>query len=169
MTFFGIISVSAQDNDLQKFVGVWTPSKIDGKIGDIKISIKEGKLYIQMKMDNGVRKFEDVTIKGNTIMWSYVEEKNYGKWYLGRWWETNQTEILVGNKDGSVGTNGAPTEIFVRGHSANLEIEYWGFKGDLNNDELLISSRCWGDYYSDGTKVFSQSSNWIVESTYTNW
>ena len=169
LSIFGICPISAQDNNLQEFVGVWNPSKTGGKMGNIKISIREGKLYIQMKMDNSVKKIDDVAINGDTITWSYVDEKNYGKWYLGRWWETNEIEILVAHNDGSVGSNGAPTEIYVRNKPANMEIECWGFKGVLNDDELQISSRYYGDYYSDGTKVFSQSSNWILESTYTNW
>jgi len=169
--FYGIIPVCAQDSDLQKFVGIWTPSN-KGWIGNIKISLKDGNLFVQMKTDEGLKQTANVTSRGNEITWSYVDETNYGKWYLGMWiWaSTGEREecILVDNGNGTHGTNGAPTKIYKRGR-ANREVNYWGFRGILNDGNLEVSSKYWGEYFDNRDLLFEQSSNYTSYSIFTNW
>lgn len=169
--FLGINTIDAQETTTEKFVGVWTPSN-KGWIGNIKISVKEGKLFVQMKTDEGLKQANNVMVNGNEITWSFVDETNYGKWYLGMWtWvSTGKSElcILVDNGDGTHGTNGAPTRIIKRGQ-ANREVSYWGFKGVLKDDNLELGSKHYGEYYRNEELMFEQSSNYILYSTFTNW
>lgn len=167
----GYSNICAQETETEQFIGVWTPSK-KGWIGNIKISTKEGKLFVQMKTDEGLKQITNVTTNGNEITWSYVDETNYGKWYLGMWtWaSTGEREecILVDHGNGTHGTNGAPTKVYRRSR-ANREVTYWGFKGVIKDENLELSSRHWGEYFGNGELLFEQSSNYIPYSTFTNW
>jgi hypothetical protein len=163
----------AQVSNLDKFVGVWTPSNSGGWIGNIKISIKDGKLFVQMKTDSGLKSFNDVKVSGDEISWSYVEEVNYGRYYIGMWtWASSGKReecIIIDLGNGRRSTNGAPTNIYQRGRTADREVEYWGFKGKLQEDVLNVSYKCWGNYYNGSDLVFDQSSGDTFYSSYTNW
>lgn len=171
ISILGYYNMDAQGIEKEKFVGVWTPSD-KGWIGNIKISVKEGKLFVQMKTDEGLKQITNATVNGNEITWSFVDEANYGNWYLGMWtWaSTGEREecILVDHGDGTQGTNGAPTKVYRRSR-ANREVSYWGFKGVINNDNLELSSKCWGEYYANKDLLFEQSSNYTPYSIFTNW
>ena len=168
----GVKNVCAQDNDLNKFVGVWSTDKTNGAYGNIKISIKDGALFLSMKTDSGVKQFENVKVNGNKISWSYVDEINYGRWHIGMWtWVSSGKReecIIVDNRDGTKGTNGAPTKVYAR-RTADREVSHWGFVGELHDDVLDLSYECWSDYFAGNELVFMQSSNLIFYSSYTNW
>lgn len=167
----GYSDLNAQVSDADKFVGVWSPSN-KGWIGNIKISVREGKLYVQMKTDEGLKQITNVSTSGDEIIWSYIDETNYGKWHLGMWtWSSSGKReecILVDNGNGSYGTNGPPSKVYKRGR-ANREVSYWGFKGKLSDGNLEISSRHWGEYFDNRELLFEQSSNYVPYSTFTNW
>lgn len=170
LTFF--ILISYLNISAQNFEGVWSPSS-ESLTGNIKIQDKDGKYYVQVKTNDGIKAGYGNVYNGILYLECTIGT-NYGQWWIGRW-NREDGHILVGHSNGySHGTNGPASNIYdksynSRSHCATKEIEYIGFKLVPEGENMLLY-RCIGSNYFIGDRVvFSQSSNWIYVTAYTNW
>ncbi|HJH76762.1 MAG TPA: hypothetical protein OIM43_07105 [Prevotellaceae bacterium] len=161
-------------NDHKKFLGVWNCSKTNGIYGNIKITESDGELYVQVKTElDGIKKAK-AYVNNGVLQWTFVNRINYGKWKIGAQWHDGYRPdmIVVYHNDGSYGSNGDHTgkyPQYYQGCTANKEIEYVSFKGEIKNGDMQIYFLFGSDYCSDNIPLFYQSSLWVLYDTYTNW
>lgn len=108
------------------------------------------------------------------MQWTFVNRINYGKRKIGAQWHDGYRPdmIVVYHNDGSYGSNGDYTgkyPQYYQGCTANKEIEYVSFKGEIKNGDMQIYFLFGSDYCSDNIPLFYQSSLWVLYDTYTNW
>lgn len=179
LVFFPFLMFGQQNsNDYKKFLGVWRKNDTAKKwvYGDMKISESNGIIYVQMKtLDEGVKKTE-ARINNGTLQWSFVQNRNYGKWKLGAWWkgEYRAKLITVYSADGSYGTDGDCSGVYPNyknggNNIANQEIEYINFKAELIEGNMKLYYNLSSDYCDGDIPLFYQSSNWVFYDNYTNW
>lgn len=178
LTFFPFVMFGQQNtSDYKQFLGVWKKSDLSGKLiyGDMKISESNGVIYVQMKtLDEGVKKAK-AQINNKTLQWSFVLNREYGKWKIGAWWggEYRGKLIVVCNADGSYGSNGDYSGIYPNYNSsnkiANEEIEFLSFKAVIKDGDIELYYSMSSDYCNGDIPLFYQSSNWFFYDNYTNW
>ena len=178
LTFFPFAVFGQQNsNNYREFLGVWKKSNMVDKLnyGDMKISESNGIIYVQMKtLDKGIKKAK-AHINNKTLQWSFVLNREYGKWKIGAWWggEYRDKLIVVCNADGSYGSNGDYSGIYPNYNSnnkiANEEISFLNFKAVIKDGDIELYYSMSSDYCSGNIPIFYQSSNWGLYDNYTNW
>lgn len=159
-------SASNNNSGLQKFVGVWRGA--DNDFGDIKISVNNGKLNLQMKTDKGFKSFEP-RVDGDMISWSYEGWVDYGKWdtYSDQF---NTYHYLVGEGY----SYNDKVEVYNYGvwygrKKANKEVMRNCFSAKFKNGNLEITKSYKFDYYDDSGFQFYRRSDYKTSATYTQW
>ena len=176
ISIFCILPVFAQDNEMQKFVGIWTPSKTEGSawLGNMKITLDNGKLLVQIKKNGEIQKCEDVKIDGNTIRFRCKSEIHlYGSGGVGtedyyKIFKWNIYHIYWEDQHRIEGNLGKATEVFCNVH-ANRIVNSCIFSAELVDDNLKLSVKFNDAYYLGDIHGFSQETDWSFYSTYTNW
>lgn len=174
-TFIPLFILGQQSlSDYDAFLGVWEKSNSDPKwnYGDLKITENSGKIYVQMKTDEGVKKTV-AHMDNGTLSWYYNFQVNYGKWQLGGWWQGEycRDRIIVCHSDGSYGSDGDCSGRYQnnKSNTANKEIEYIGFRAYIEEGNLKLYYLIGSDYCDGDIPLFYQSSNWVFYDIYTNW
>lgn len=171
LCILGTIPSFSQTEEEMQFISVWTPSKNPSPWGKIKISYNNGRLLLEMKSDEGLKKFTNVRIDNGILYATMEESTEYGYWKIGNW-NRERNHILVSHSGASFsnyGTNGEATKIYSRG-IATKERNFFQLKLILNNGNLELYHCYFGEYINNnGTVLFTQSSNFIYGDDYTNW
>lgn len=153
----------AQTSNLQKFVGVWSPTKHNGAFGNIKITVQDSRLFLKIKYLGGIREGYNIKVSGNSISWSIPDDEGtqYGEWYIqnGKIYKVNG------------GSNGEATNIYNRSGRAKIEINYISFRAKFTDSGDMTLDTAFGCDYcsSSGELLFDQFSNFIYYSDYSNW
>ena len=177
MMLFLTLAVYGQQNfnNHKKFLGIWNCSKTNGMYGNIKVTESGGKIYVQVKTAReGIKKTE-AYVNNGALRWDFTDQINYGKWKIGAQWHNGYRPnmIAVYKSDGSYGSNGDYTGKYPQyrqGCTANKEIEYVSFKGEIKDGgDMQVYFLLSSDYCSGDIPLFYQSSNWSFYDTYTNW
>lgn len=170
---FAFVSSNAQD-----FEGVWYPSSDEGMIGNIKIKKENGEYVVQYKTKAYGLKTSKGTAIGNELHFYFLEETTYGQFWIG----TSRGErdcILVGEDYGNFSSNGPASQIHDRSYNsrqkcATIENAYWEFKLVPEGDDMVLyrkssSNYCVNKHGQGLLVVFTQSSWFFKDNTYTNW
>lgn len=175
LTFIPLFIFGQQNsNYYEKFLGIWKKNDTDSKwiYRDMKITKDNGKIYVQMKTDEGLKKTE-AYINNGILSWYYTLNVNYGKWKLGGWWQGKYCKdlIIVCHSNGSYGSNGDCSGRYqnYNNNTANKEIEYIGFKAYFEDGNLKVYNLLGSDYCNGDIALFYQTSNWVLFDIYTNW
>lgn len=177
-----LAQLQAQDNPVEKFIGVWNTD--ESHLGAMKISRDEnGSVLVQIKQSGGAMiKSSNVVAYDGYLEFTIVNEIIYGKFWIGSWggwydsdrkWvRKRENEILVGHDDGSYGTNGEVTGFYsnVYRKTANKEIGCCSYRIIFRQEGNLELRACYhSDYCFNDEKLFYQASNWVLWADYTNW
>lgn len=173
LTSFPFVMFGQQDsNDYQQFLGVWRKSDVSDKwvYRDMKIYESDGVVYVQMKTsDEGIKKAK-AQFYNQTLHWSFVLNKNYGKWKLGAWQGGKYREKLIVGSNGSDGDcSGIYPNYNSNNNIANEEIEFINFKADIKDGDMELYWSLSSEYCNGNTPLFYQSSRWGLYDNYTNW
>lgn len=158
-------SLKAQESS--SFEGVWDAVKQTLVIKSIKIQdIGDNKLLVMFKTKDGIEQKEVKKPSGNSLIVTFIDEVNYGKWRLG--YNDRRDDYIIG-MEGSESA-GYATEIYVRDRYATIEYEYIRYKLVLENGNIHMYYTFYSDYTDDYQIVlFKQSSKWGDAGIYTNW
>lgn len=160
---------TSNNQSQNKFVGVWkSTEKGIRDFGDIQISNKDGKLYVQIKKTYGLQsKF--VTCNNNEIEWSIDVSVDYGKWQVATY-EPYVGQVIVGGgykySDRRKPIGGVSREYTL----ANKEVLRECYKARIKDGNLNISISYKYLYYNNSTFCFScNGDNTIDDVIYTKW
>lgn len=160
---------SSSDNKtgLQRYVGVWKSTAKDlstgTDFGDIHISIKDSKLFVQQKTVDGL-KSSNPQVYDNYIKWSVNVNEDYGKWSAQN---TSHGDIVLG--EGITWNDKAYIKRNSSINKANREVLRYYYTAQLKDGNLEISRTYTFLYYYDKEFVFSRDGNYKGYAIYTQW
>ena len=166
---------SESSTGLQRFVGVWKPLGTSSLIGDIKISIQENKLFVQVKTGNNAEILSSTyaQVEGDLIRWTSSTDE-YGEWSLG-YTGTGNGYYIQGDGYG-YNLDYSDREWVKRESShttANRERLQFYYTARLSNGNLVVDEEYqyfyYKDSYSKNIEVFKTSRKNLGNATYTQW
>lgn len=158
---------SDNKSGLQRYVGVWKSAvkevSTGTDFGDIHISIKDSKLFVQQKTIDGL-KSSNPQVYDNYIKWSVDANEDYGKWSAQH---TSHGDIVLG--EGITWNDKAYIKRNSRLNKANREVLRYYYTAQLKDGNLEISRTYSFLYYYDRELVFSRDGDYKGYATYTQW
>lgn len=152
-----------------KLIGVWKSTEKGVRdFGDIQISNKDGKLFVQIKKANGLQSMF-ATSNNDGIEWSIDVNVDYGKWQVATY-EPYVGQVIVG--DGYKYTDRrSPLGGVSREHTlANKEILREYYLARIKDGNLSISISYKYLYYNNNTFCFSCNGDYTINDViYTKW
>lgn len=146
---------------LQRFVGVWKSSETD--FGDIQISFKDNKLFLQQKTAQGL-KSSFPNVSDDVIKWSIDVSEDYGKWFTQ--YTSSGDYIILGEgltwQDKAIAKN-------ISRNQANREVLKFNYSARLKNGNLEITQEYSFLYYYDRDYAFYYENDSKIRATYTQW
>ena len=149
-----------------KLIGVWKSTEKGSRdLGDIQISNKDGKLFIQMKKTNGLQSMF-ATYNNDDIEWSIDVNVDYGKWQVATY-EPYVGPVIVG--DGYKYTDRKKPTGVARS-LANKEVLREYYRARIKDGNLNISISYKYLYYYDNNYCFSCEGDYTINDViYTKW
>ncbi len=156
-------SSSTEKTGLQRFVGVWKPN--ESFLGDIHISIKDGKLFVEMKTSNGI-KSSFAEVRDEQIIWSVKVNEDYGK-YRAQY--TSSGKYILLDEGHSYQDKEYLEDVNSFNTQANREVLWDIYYGRLNNGNLDVKMNWKYTYFNNNEYVFYREHKSSKTSTYTQW
>ena len=162
------INNNACDDDSIGFVGVWTPAE-DTWMKKIKITYSKGKYTVQLKTEEGIKSFTDLSCENNSyISWSYYDDTEYGEWRLRHSRNENPYEVPIVDRYGSIqGIVYYSTNFH---YHAKYRKIYMVFVAYLHDGNLEVKYGLEKKYYdSSDHLLFTSIPNYGSPCIFTNW
>lgn len=162
-------SNSSANQSPNKLIGVWKSTEKGFRdFGDIQISNKDGKLFVQIKKANGLQSMF-ATSNNDDIEWALDVNVDYGKWQVAIY-EPYVGQVIVGDgykyTDRRKPLGGVSREFTL----ANKEILREYYLAKIKDGNLSISISYKYLYYNNNTFCFSCNGDYTInEVIYTKW
>lgn len=155
---------TSTDQPQNTFIGVW--KAVDRDFGDIQISNKDGKLFVQMKKTNGLQsKF--ATCNNNYIEWSIDLNVDYGEWRVSN---KGYGQVIEGNGINYTDRMKPDGTVTRESSLANKEVLREQYKASIKDGNLNISISYKYYYFYDNRYCFSCNEHYRINNViYTKW